>query len=237
MRNKKGSSGHIEIVISFLIFISFVIFLFSVFPVYKSGKSEVGLDAAEHGILNFASEDVYYFTVILNLTEQLKEDCFCIYYASQNPGNPIAKNESGNLVNTTFSLADGICINDKEKFHVIYSSYEFKETPVDKSKCKILSKLSGDYLIGLESSTRMIFYDKVVSLTNEYNSNYEKLKGDFGVPKKEDFKFKITDLKGAEILGTAKNTGRVEVLARNIPGQLAYENGSSVFVMLNIQAW
>lgn len=236
-KNKRGN-GHIETVLSFIIFISFVIFLFSVFPVYKSGKSKVGLDSAERGILNFTGSKLTYFTIAINGTPSK-----CFYFDYYVSGKAIVKNASGERVEAK-SSGDRIYINDSSDFYNIYISDEFVENSFPIENCENLSKLPHDlshdlnYEKGLVREEDVISYNKTLALIERYNSSYATLKTGFGIPKGEDFGFRITDLKGIVMLNTTKKRiDRIEVLASNVPEQVIYENGSSVFVMLNIQTW
>lgn len=235
MDNKKALAIHIEMILSFIIFAGFVIFLLTAFPVYKTSKSTLGLDAAEREISDFVRLDARHFTVILNTTAG--KNCFCFESNSQLD-KVVAINEREELVGAYYS--NGIvCINDAENFHSVYSSGDFKEDRFT-GDCENLDKTKGEYLIGLEDEVSMVSYSKIVNLIESYNSGYENLKKSMGIPEREDFGFRVTNLKGEEILNLSamKNKpARVQVSARSFPGQIVYENGSSVFAMINVQEW
>lgn len=237
MKNKKALAIHVEMVLSFIIFIGFIIFLLAAFPVYKSSKSTIGLDAAERGISDFVRLDVRYFTVVLNKTIASGNNCFCFENSSQLD-KVVAVNDGGELIGANYS--DGwVCINDTDSFHSIYSSSDFKEASFT-GECENLNKTLNDYLIGLEDDIEMVSYNKTLKLIENYTSNYENLKKSLGIPIKENFGFKVVNLKGEEILGlkAMKNIpAKTQVLARNVPVQIAYGNGSFVFAMINVQEW
>ncbi len=235
MMNKKALAIHVEMILSFIIFVGFVIFLLAVFPVYKQSKSTLGLDAAERGISDFVKLDVKYFTVVLNKT--IDKSCFCFENNSQL-SNVVAVNDAGELIGANYS--DGwVCINDTDAFHSVYSSSDFKEKEFT-GDCENLNKTLNDYLIGLEDNIDMVSYNKTLKLIENYTSNYENLKKSLGIPSKENFGFKVVNLKGEEILGlkAMKNIpAKTQVLARSFPAQIVYENGRFVFAMINVQEW
>ena len=238
IKNSKRASGHIEIVLSFVIFISFIIFLFSVFPVYQTKKSEVGLDSAERGIINFTSVSVNYFSLVL------EESAGCFSYPSQDLSSKIiVRNFEGVRVNAK-SLGGIWYIKDagNGNFYGIYYSSEFSEEGYDAfdqtEGCDDLAGQDISYRVGLARTDNLISYDKAVNLTYRYNLNYGELKGNFSLPAGENFGFGINDLKGKIILNTSnKRPERTTVLSRNKPIQMVYQNGTYVFGMLNTQTW
>lgn len=236
MASRKGVAIHVEMVLSFIIFVGFVIFILAAFPVYKSSKSSVGLDSAERSISDFVKFDVKYFTVVLNRT--IAADCFC-FQSDSELGKVIAVNEAGETVSASYSNGE-VCVKSKEVFNSIYSSPEFKENSFDFRNCDSLNKSTNDYLTGIEDDVTMVSYNKILNLISLYDSGYETLKDSFGIPDKEDFGFRVVNLKGEDsfnLQAIKTRPAKTEVLARNVPAQIAYENGSFVFGMINVQSW
>jgi len=241
----KKASGHIEIVLSFIIFISFVIFLFSVFPVYQIKKSEIGLDSAERGIINFTSAKVNYFALFLNRSAE----CFS-HPTKELSSKVIAMDFEGDRI-TAKSENDNWYIKDTDysypghgKFYGIYYSGEFSEEGYDtipgdlSTECKNLTDQDIGYEIGLVREDYAPSYDKTVSLIEKYNAHYEEVRGNFSIPAGENFEFSIVDLKGNILLNASRNKPeRTTVLSRNTPVQMVYKNGTYVFGMLNVRTW
>jgi len=235
MKNKKALAIHVEMILSFIIFVGFVIFLLAAFPVYKPSKSTLGLDAAERGVSDYVSSNVKYFTVVLNKT--VSKTCFCF---ENNSGidRVVAMDEHGGIIGSYY-YNGLICINDKEDFHSVYSSTEFREERFT-GECENLDNTTRGYLIGLEDDISMASYNKIANLTKIYNTDYENLKNRMSIPAGEDFGFRVVDLKGREILNLSamKNKpAKTQVSARSFPAQIVYENGSFVFAMINVQEW
>ena len=251
VKRTKKASGHIEIVLSFVIFIGFVIFLFAMFPVYQTKKSEIGLDSAERGILNLTSVEVNYFSIIFTDHYKRYKNYQCFYYPARDASSKIVvKNASGDRVNAT-SIGSNWYVCDQswtqgnyDTFYGFYYSSEFLEEgyglPSPIPNCADL-KVKNDqvgYDIGLVRADYMISYNKTVNLTRTYSDSYESVKGDFSIPAGENFEFAITDLKGNIILNVSRNKPeRTTVLSRNTPIQMVYKNGTYVFGMLNVKTW
>ncbi|MFH1710732.1 MAG: hypothetical protein ABH840_00300 [Nanoarchaeota archaeon] len=242
MFNIKKASGHVEVVLSFVIFIGFVIFLFSVFPVYQNKKSEIGLDSAERGILNFTLVEVNYFDIVLEGSTE------CFSYPSKDISSKIIVRDFEGKRLEGKSVGDILYIRDEDyslpghgKFYGIYYSSEFSEQGcdnIDTGACESLEDQSIDYEVGLVREDYMVAYNKVLDLTGEYKLNYGSVRGNFSIPKGENFEFAIADLKGKIILNaTRKKPERTTVLSRNTPVQMVYQNGTYVFGMLNIKIW
>lgn len=234
--NKKAS-GHIETVISFVIFIGFLIFLFSVFPVYTPEKSIVGLDSAERGILNLASMQVKQSTIVLNSVVSEKS-CFC--FTSTTLSKVVVRDENSKPVSSSYFPADRkLCINGGERFYEIYSSDDFIETAFVPDDCRILT--GEEYSVGFVREIEAVSRDKLAGLASDYNSDYAKLKQELNLPKTDDFGFKINDIRGASILpeinASRSKPEKTEILARNVPVEIFFNNGTSIFAMINIQTW
>ncbi|MBU4086862.1 MAG: hypothetical protein KKB21_04785 [Nanoarchaeota archaeon] len=231
----KKASGHIETVLSFVIFISFVIFLFAIFPVYQPQKSEIGLDSAERGVINFAAIRVDYMTLVLNQPTS----CFS-YPAINSASKIIVRDSSGERVN---AKSDGInwYISGSGSFYGVYYSTEFSEggyDEFDSTDCLSLGEQGISYESGLERHDIVVSYRRVLELIELYKSSYESVRNNFSIPSRENFGFAITDLRGRYLLNISKSRPeRTSVLVRNTPIQMVYENGTSVFGMLNIQSW
>jgi len=245
MKTKKGIS-HLEMILSFVIFISFLIFLFIIFPVRNTEQGKAGLEAAETGILNFTDARITSLGVGLNDTaiEKIidKKNCFC-FETGLDIGKVIVKDDADKSANATAisKIKDGkidgskVCINGTEKFYQIYYSTYFTEKAflID---CFTITQEYG-LKIGILSDYRALSYDRINSLNTSYYSDYNKLLTQFSMPKDSNFGFIITDMNGKEIFRVMKEKTGGGVNARNIPIQIAYTNGTFQEVILNIQSW
>jgi len=241
-KSRKGMS-HIEVILSFVIFMGFLIFLFAIFnPLKISSSNDVSLDIVERIIKNNVSARVDFLTLKLNYTA---DKCFYFTYNSSLK-NISVKNESydnagaysrnvggGQMKEEEQRIKREINIDSTGKFFYIYSYEGFVENDFDNSDCDDLNEK--DYTFGLFRSYEMVSFTKLENLGDNYNLDYEKLKKGFGL--KQDFSFNIKDTSGKNILNTTKRTPKTIVLARNEPIQLVYNNGTLKYAILNIQVW
>jgi hypothetical protein len=236
IKNKKGIS-HVEVILSFVIFIGFLIFLISIINPFKIfSKSKVYLNILERELRNYTSVRVDFLTLRLN---DGIEGCFKFKYDLENI---TVKNETGSPL-LAFSRIEGghrrIFIKGiGEEFYYIYSSKEFKERIFDPKSCDLLKK-DEDYTLGLFRSYDLTSYSKLQELKREHDSNYEELKQKLGIPTSKDFSFNVRDTTKKEILieVAKKPPVGVKVLARDVSIQIVNSTGDFRYAILNIQVW
>ena len=238
--NKKGAS-HIEIILSFVIFIGFIIFLFAVIKPFKSAeRGEIYLEVVERGIINQTSTEINSIPLKINYEFKQDENCFSFVF-NGSLKNIIAKDENSDIMEAKSLWIDNgekkeIIINSNKNFSYVYSSEEFNESIFDITKCKELNK--EDYTIGLFRKEMMISESKMNNFYKKYNESYDNSKKDVGLPSSKDFAFSIRDTSNNAILIANKKVPKgVNVWAKDIPIRIAYNNGTFVYAMLNVQTW
>lgn len=233
-RMSKSGSSHIEIILSFIIFIGFLAFVLAIFPVYKSEKSEAGIDAVERGILARARMNLSYSSIVLD--SETGEDCFSASYPLDE--NVIVTDSEGVVVDAVMN-SGRIYIRSSGTFFYVYSSDEFVENSFDTGSCKALeSDPVIGYDFGLVRESEALSYSELEALNSSYYSDYPGLKSEIGIPDNENFGFSVREMNGNYIIRAARDKhARAETLARDVPIQMFYNNGTSVFLMLNIQEW
>jgi hypothetical protein len=229
--NKKGFS-HIEVVLSFIIFLGFVIFLFAIFNPFKiNTKSDVYIDMTERAIMDNISAKINFFTLKL---KEGASSCFYFTYGL-NLSNIVVKDNNYERLGASSILIDNkkqIKIDGTGNFFYIYSSDEFEENAVSGSCGELTSE---EYSIGLFRIYKMVSFSKLNSLIEKHNSDYSNLKKEMGLTK--DFSFNVRESSGNIIVTTDKKPPKIEVFARDEPIQLVYQNGSFKYAILNIRVW
>jgi len=200
--NKKALS-HVEIIISFVIFIGFLVFFYVIIePAIKgSQSSSTVLQDLEENFLSQVSEEISVYNLTLNWDED--SDCAnignCIKIDSQVNKNAsvIEKGNSIDCYNNfsyyyTSIWCGGGC-KDEDEFIIYYAdSFVMKKTndcPVGlDSKC---------YTRKFIKKRNYIFENKIETLKNKYGEgigdSYEQLKVDLNIPSKYDFWFDFMD--------------------------------------------
>ena len=243
MIKQKIGASHVEIIFSFVLFISFIIFIFIVFkPLNILSKTTTDLDAVESEIIKNISTilSVLFPVRIDSSIYDPTETCFYI-------GNPlngsltwplIVKNKTGGIVNASRKYGDQIYFENSGDFYNIFYSLELKERELsDTSSCSPLSYALGseEYTIGLIRSYKVISYSKLVEFKENYNNNYEQLKQELGF--EDDFVISI--MNSPEIIfEPAKDKPQgIETLVRDVSILILKNNTDLNHDIMNIQVW
>ncbi len=189
--NKRGSQ--VEMVISFMIFITFLFFVFA------AAKNPFGIKNDKEGLLEYvdlqiqelASADLE--TVTINLLTPTVQNCIELDDAilDLNINSGFSKGSTGLNYNIYISSSDP---NDlrimrtgiSDNFIKIYSSPVFESLQINSDACQILIP-DVNYEIGFTKTQRYIFQDEVLSLISQYPSSYETLKTNLKIPKGTNF--------------------------------------------------
>ena len=236
MKNKRGLS-HIEVILSFVIFIGFLIFILAIFNPFSIPSDNSGkISLVEKEILAYSSLEVKFLSLILNYTPA---GCFRFKY--ENLDNITVKNESYDFINaSTDSTGSGkhVIINGAgTKFYYLLSSQDFEErsfsyTPL----CRQLDR--DNYAFGLFSKHNMTSYTKMLQLAGRHNSDYFALKNDLKISASDDFSFSVLDSLNKLLLNVSKKApSNIKVVANEVPISLVYKNGTIISAKLNIRVW
>ena len=233
---KRKAQGNLEIVISFIIFIGFVFFLFLIFPVARKEKSQVGIDAAELGIINFTGSQMTYFTIFFNETAtSIDNPNNCIKFSQNITSRNISvRDENDTLVNSIIDNSE-IIINSTKKFYQIYSSSGIESEDFHNDGCKEIGE--NDFKLGMIRESYVLSYSRLIELNKTYFSGYNALISDFNIPNREDFGFSLREINGEIIVEAVKKKPSRDVIAREIPVQILYSDGSLKYAILHIEEW
>jgi hypothetical protein len=236
--NKKAASS-LEVIISFVIFIGFIFFLFLIFPVSNTEKSKVGIDAAESGIMNFSSSSLVYFTVLFNETainEGNLNGCFK-FSPDITLGNVSVLDENDTRIEA-LTIDNEIVINGLERFYQIYSSSDIERGDFqdwEYNDCNEIDKR--DFKLSLVRENSVISYNKIALLSEAYSFRYNSLISDFNIPSRENFGYSLREINGEIIIEAMKKKASRNVIARDLPVQILYGNGSLKYAILHIEEW
>lgn len=230
MKSKKAIS-HVEVILSFIIFVGFLIFLIAIFNPFKAkDNNNVYLGILERSISDATEIKVDYTAINLN---NASGSCFFFEHEFKNVS---AKNQQNEII-PALSANNKIYINSAGKFFSIYSSSEFEEEDFNTAGCYEVEET--DYSLGLYRSYYFVSSKSLNMLKTRYESqDYEQLKKDLGLSKSEDFSFSVKDTSGQYILNAVKSTAsNAKVSAKEIPIQIIYSNGEIKLATLVIKIW
>ena len=207
----KKAQSHVEVMVSFVIFIGFLLFIFIFLnPFARTKEPSYIMDNAQKVIINNISGDVGKLSVITNGTG----GCY------QIPSYLTTK------YNNNFKE-----IKEDDKKYTVYFSNEIFSWGV------ISCGFTLNYTLGIYSEEKMVVYDRIADLKNAYNSDYDNLKISLGI---NDFLFSTKNLIGEEIpeLSVTKNAPKgIDVESRDIPIRVINNTAQVQELILNIKVW
>ena len=220
--------GHIEVILSFVIFISFLVFiLIFLNPIKKISKDSSSLEFTESKILDYLSANLTSVSLILNSSFSSVQGA-CLYFNLKLEDNIIVKESDG-----AEKDGDYVYFNySGNKFYKIYSSIELVEKNFEISNCR---KLNGsEYNLGVINTKKIILDSKLNQLIKDYN-NYEILKNSFSInnefsiiiKRENQYLFKLEKFK----------PNSVEVIAKEIPIEVLNENAEINTYTMQIITW
>jgi hypothetical protein len=183
-KNRRGS--HVEVIISFIIFITFIIFLFATvkYPVGREESKKNIFSSIESGIIEKISNDVT--TITVNVADGVSP-CISLnnLLGNSNIGrNIVVKDNSGNILQSSLN-GNSLNINRinlGETLLKVYYSPEFEELGTS-SGCLVTG-----YNIGFTKTSKYPFENKFLELMNE---DYQTLNTELNVPKGVNFTYGI----------------------------------------------
>jgi len=233
----KKAQGHIEMVISFVMFALFVFFLLVYLnPIKNQNISDVLIDAVERSIEGNASIQLIEMPLDLKGSADL---CFSLPnpFNTTNPKNIIVRDSNGTVMK--FALeGENMNIEKKKKFYYLYyGNTAFNTLPLGLISCTVLN--SSDYIFGASRIYNLYYMPRMEGIKDAYTSDYNKLREDFNFPGGYDFAVNVTDSATMQTVLTmaVKKPEKVEVLAREVPIELLYDDGRLIKAVINIQVW
>ncbi len=208
---RKNAQGHVEVMVSFVIFIGFLLFTFIFLnPFAKTKEPSYIMDNAQKAIINNITDEVGKLSIILN--------------------------DSGTCYNFNESEYEGDYkeVQESNIKYAIYFNDIFSNTATKKQT--ICDK--ANYTLGVYSEEKIVIYGKIVNLKNAYNSGYDNLKELLGIT--NDFLFKTKNMVGEENpeLSVSKNIPQgIDVESREIPIRVINSNAQIQELILNIRVW
>ena len=210
-KNKKGQ-GHVEMMLSFVIFIGFLLFTFIFLnPFARTAEPGYIMDNVQKAIINDITDEVGKLSIILN-----------------NSG-------------TCYNFSDDYGANYKAVLEESrkYTIYFY---PLFSDNTKDVNCNQANYTLGVYSKEKIVIYNKTIDLKRAYESDetsYENLKKSLGIT--NDFLFTVRDLGGTKTipeLSVNRNIPQgIDVSSVEIPIRVINSNGQIQELILNIRVW
>lgn len=239
---RKKSQIHVEMIISFVIFVGFLIAIFFIINPLAVKKTDYTLiNNLQDKVIENLSFD--YSSVSLTLDEGLSfsGDCFIV----SNPFNISSilevQDTSGSILEASNNFLNKELIIDKsstadKRYYKLYFSDEFNPSLDIPSGCSTLDE--ANYSFGLFVNNEGVLYENLVPFNNLYIQDYDKLKKELGI--EGDFEFVIYDINRSVILNESLYKHRIKninVISREMPLKTLDKNSQEKNIILNLRAW
>lgn len=250
----KKAVGHVETVLSFVIFIGFLAFLFAIFNPISSSQDAGVIDSVILKMEERLTTKVTTMSISLTGDGLIKvgtESCFSIEAIDDLKCNGeivvkdrVGNNLKANLDGTSrFEIENYWALDPDDKFYTIYCSEEFIVDPTG-SGCVSLDEVDnagiGDYKLGIIVERNPWAESKIGSFVASYISDYESLRIQI-VPQGNDFGFLVwdlNDLDGTPLFEAIRKTSQgVRVDSKTIGIDVLDAQGNTIQRTLNVQVW
>ncbi len=235
---KKKAAAHIEMVISFGLFLLFV-FLMLVYirPIRNQGIGDVLLNTVYTGIRENASTSL----IKVPLSVNVQVPCFIVpnQFDTMSASNILVKDTSENALK--FRLHDNsknISIESSTKnFYYIYYSNDTFTSQTLTSLCPMLN--SSQYFFSSASIYNALSKGKLEVLKAQYADNYDSLKNQLHFPFNYQFTLEINSLlTGQQLIAMTRSKPKgVEIDAMQLPVEVLDNNGYIIKAIMVIQVW
>jgi len=219
---RKKAQGHVEIVLSMVLFIGFLFFVFFYLNPAFRAKPDLPIGDIQQTVINEISADIGKLSVIVAAKELDEEDSNCYYLSNEiiekygndwmeipTPGQP--RSYTIYYGNFFANKRQTICSTEKER-------------------------ADWDFTLGVYTEESIVRVQKIRDLVTEYNENYKNLKERLDV---RDFSFVVKNLDGQPFLPEAKERipANVDILVKDIPIRVINNQGQFSELILSIKTW
>ena len=209
----KRSQGHVEMILTTVLFIGALIFIF-IFLRSPFQSREISTEKVEMVLINNLSYNVGKLSVIVDSDN----DCYNLGEVNDDYGN--------NFIEVHDSI-------NKRKYTIYYGDF-FDSSLIGKISCS--SKNSDKFKLGVYTKEKIITKNKIQNLKIAYD-DYAILKEALKI---EDFSFQFKNLNNEIITELSVNhliPENINVASNDIPVRVIDEKGNILELILNIKTW
>jgi hypothetical protein len=229
---KKRGFGHVEAVLTLVIFIAFIIFAFIFFNPFRTNRTLTStLDYSWREIDNYIKEDVDSYSVFFGPNAPL-------IITLAIPGAPIKSasviDSSGNVINH-FNNNMGVHFSKPaDNFVVLQYSSNFSV-----GDFSVVGSLipQADYIISSSESEKVVFEDKILALNKTYFSNYIAIKNQFNLPNRVEFGFVVQFSDGFKISALKDIPSGLEIQSKRDKIEVIRSSGKRDYAEVIVQVW
>ncbi len=231
MVSKRGL-GHIEAVITLVVFIGFLIFAFSFFSPFRTSRTlDSTLDYAWREIEKNTSDNLETYSIVFDSSVARLVG---INIPGMTNFNATILDNSGSLI-PSFTNQLGVYFDRATNNFVVLQYSKHFDAGLNTIIGTILN--SDKYTISSSNSKKIRFESLFLELKNKYSSNYAELKGNFNLPNRVQFGFSVLFSDGTKIETQQNIPENVEVISKNDRLEIMRVNGVTEFAEVNVKVW
>ncbi|MBS3093144.1 hypothetical protein J4456_01025 [Candidatus Pacearchaeota archaeon] len=216
--DRKGQ-GHVEMIISFVLFVGFLLFIFLYLNPFYESTQKISINRESDMLLKRLSEPVGKLSVIV----ETSEDCYDL-------------KEFNKIYGDNFIEIKEISNPGKPLRYTIYYGNFFNPGMVGVISCS--GKLGKAYSLGAYTQKEVIVRKKITDLKAAYEADYSSLILDIGIG---HFTFSVRDFDGNFVnelsVSGDKISENTEVFSRDIPISVMDDKGVMYDYIFNIRMW
>ena len=237
----KKTQGHIEVILSFTIFIGFLMAIFYFLsPISTNRISYSSLDRVEEKLLQNLSIEYKEVSLIIKDPRDIGGDCFSVNNSVGFSENTIIKDEDGNIAKSSTSNSEKkITVENKNStiYHIYSSSSanEFNDYPI-KNGCLKLDE--SNYSFSAPITNRLVLFENLEAMDKAYPENYDNIKANLSL--EDDFEFIVYNMTRGILMNDTVSVHKIKlssVLSRDILLRSIDKNASSGGLILNLRVW
>jgi hypothetical protein len=223
VKMNKKSQGHVEVILSFVIFLGFIMFAFIFLNPFANNERTFYSADSLITIKDEVSSKIGRLSVVLD--NDPLANCYDIgdsgYYEEEYGKDPLEKQD----------------INNPLKY-IIY--FDLAEPGNGDIQNNIIGCDENFYKLGTFTKENMIIYENVEGLKGSYETDYESLKSLLNIGK--DFSFSIRTIGGDEVIALTPSNPKdipvgVNVESKDAPVIIIKRSGEIGEYILNLKLW
>ena len=227
--DKRGLSHHVEMMLSFVMFIGFVFFLLIFIRPYDNdfltGSVVLGV---HHNVFDFAETDLITFFVEANDSSN-SLDCFVLDIPSELHDVSLNSSVFWKIDNSSFDsevVGNVIRVNGSSGYYYAFVSDSLRDGGV------ISCSNVFNYTFGGFRSDRVVSAKTLTDMKKDYDSDYALLRQRMGVPDLYDFSIVSDFVKMEKSIPSSS-----EVFARDYVEKVLFEDGRVEYVRFTVKVW
>ena len=233
--DKKKAQGHIELILSFVIFAGFIFFmLIFINPVRYLNTDYSSLDDVQEIITENSS--MIYKSISLILSSNFEGSCFSV--DDLDAGESILVKDMSENVRDAKIESNKIYIEatNNERYYKLYFSSAFNNYTGSLIGCTSLAKQN--YTFGALNIQSSVLFERLIDLNNAYVGDYDGLKK--GLKINKDFDFYVLDEYRVGLINDSLTAHKVfprEMFVREVPLSVVDMDAETKNVVLGIRVW